>query len=95
MVQILQGLSYKVRSNILPKLSAFGLSVMVVEIPPLYTNSLLLCYEDIRHSSFMVDMIRTRINNVKYCISRLTLLLKLLNFNNVHLSFVNNKGSKV
>ena len=46
--EILQGLSYKVCSTILPIFShlAYLFLVFGISAPP-YTNSLLLCYEDI------------------------------------------------
>ena len=49
--QILQDFSYNVCSTMSPNFTAFGLFILVFGKPPLYTSSLLLCYEDIRDSS--------------------------------------------
>ena len=50
LAQILRGLSYKGCSEILVTRNffAFGLYILVFGIAPLYTNSLLICYDDIR-----------------------------------------------
>ena len=50
MAQISQDLCYKVCPAMSPTFSVFGLSILICGIPLLYSDSLLLCYEDMRNS---------------------------------------------